>query len=853
MKRIDLSVFGAIEVIDIVALYGLVEKRQPQSQDKQRDDQEFPAQEIKIPGAAPLFDGRMSTSVMRDDDLDRELRAHLDLEADELRESGLNAEDARLAARRTLGNTTLLKEVIREMSSWTSFERLSQDLRYGIRLLRRSPGFSAVAILTLALGIGANTAIFSVVDAFLLRPLPFRDSNRLVRFWPANTKTGLLPYSVDTYPNFVDWKAQARSFDQIELYNTRSFNLTGADQPERVRGLYASAGLFQLLGVNPMLGRTFGPEEIVPGRDHVVLLNEALWQRRFGRDPGVLGRTVKLNGENFVVIGILPASFQFPPDEPSEIALPQPPDPDRGHGFIDVAGRLKRGVSFARAQAEMDTIERRLELQYPNTNKNAGVRLMSLRDSFSKDFRPALLVFLSAVAFVLLIACANVANLFLARAAGRQKELVVRAAMGAGRLRLMRQLITESALLGLAGGGVGLLFAFWGVKGLVLLVGSTFQTKAINTVSIDARVLVFAIALSLVVGIGAGLAPAWGTAKLDIHDALKDGSRGLTSNRRRNRLRSALVVAEIALALVLLAGAGLMIKTFVLLNRVDSGVRTDNVLVLELALNGTKYAKTQARAPFVSAVLNRVEQLPNVASAAVVTDPPLSGSEDSLSFSIERLPDLTPDKKIGLHVNVVGPGYLRTLGIPLLKGRDFTERDSQATPLIALINRAMAQKLWPNQDPIGARISSDRKNWATIQGVVGNVHQQNLGAEPYPEVYLSYLQDPFAWPYLTLLVHTTEDPTKLAPSIQSAIWSVEKDLPIPSVRTLDQLRSRSIAQPRLTALLLAVFAALALFLASVGFTASWPTRSPSAPMNWACAWPSALDAHRFCEWWSARG
>ena len=753
---------------------------------------------------------------MRDDDLERELRAHLDLESEDLRASGLNAREASYAARRTLGNTTLLKEVIREMGAWTSFERLAQDLRYGARLLRRSPGFSIVAILTLALGIGANTAIFSVVNAFLLRPLPFHDSDRLVRLWPTNTKSGLLPWPSSSYPNFVDLKTQAHRFEQLEAYAPRSFNITGGEQPENVVGLRTTGGFLQLLGVDPILGRTFVQEEIVPGRDHVVLLTQGLWQQRFGRDPGVLGKTVKLNDENFVVIGVLPGSFRFPPDTPAGIVLPQPPDPDRGHGFLSQVGRLNRGVSLVQAQAETDTIAKRLESQYPSVNKGAGVRILSLRDSFSKDFRPALLVFLSAVGFVLLIACANVANLFLARTAGRQKELVVRAAMGAGRLRLARQLMTESALLGLSGGVMGLLLAYWGVKGLVLLVGSTFDTQAMDTVSIDVRLLVFALVVSLAVGMISGLAPALGAARLDVNDTLKEGSRGLTGNRRRNRIRSTLVVAEVALALVLLVGAGLMIKTFVLLDRVDAGMRSENVLVLNFAMKGRKYAETQARAPFVSAVLHRVEQLPGVKSAGVVTATPLSGANDSLDFRITGRPDQEPDQKIELNVNIVGPGYLRTLGIPLLKGRDFTERDSLGTPLVALINRAMAQKFWPNEDPVGARISSDGKQWATIQGVVGDVHQKNLGADPYPEVYLSYLQDPFAWPYLTLLVHTSTDPTTLVGSIRSAIWTVEKDLPISSITTLEEIRSHSIAQPRLTALLLTVFAALALVLASVG-------------------------------------
>jgi putative ABC transport system permease protein len=572
----------------------------------------------------------------------------------------------------------------------------------------------------------------------------------------------------------------------------------------------------QLLQVNPIHGRTFVPDEIQPGGDHVVLLSEGLWQSRFARDPGVLGKTVKLNDEVFTVIGILPSTFQFPPDHPTDIVLPQPPDPDRGHGFLNVVGRFKPGVTLAQAQVEMDTIAKQQELLYPKQNQKAGVRVLSLRDSYAVNFRPALLIFLSAVGFVLLIACANVANLFLARTAGRHKELVLRAALGAGRVRLIRQLITESALLGLAGGAAGLAIAYWGVLGLVTLVRSTFATHALDTASIDGTVLAFTLLLSLAVGMVAGLAPAFGASRLDVNDTLKEGSRGLTGNRRRNRMRATLEVAEIALALVLLIGAGLMIKTFVLLNSVDAGIHPENVLTLNLAIGGKKYAETQARAPFVSEVLHRVEQLSGVQSAAVVTDIPLSGDIDAEGFSIEGRQDPAPDRKLSWNVNIVGPGYLRTLGIPLLKGRDFTERDSASTPLVALINQSLARKYWPSQDPIGARISSDKKTWATIRGVVGDVRQGGLGAEPVPEVYLSYLQDPFAWPYLTMLVHTSVDPMKLVASIQSAIWSVEKDLPITSIKTMEQIRSHSIAQPRLTALLLSVFAALALILAAVG-------------------------------------
>jgi len=751
-----------------------------------------------------------------DRDLNDELRFHLETRAERHQQSGMNPGEAAQEARHSFGNPTFLKEECRDMWTFQRIESFWQDLRYSARALRKSPGFSLVAILTLALGIGANTAIFSVVHALLLRPLPYKDAGRLVRLWPTNVKTGLLPYAITSYPGFMDWKNQSRSFEQVEGYVPRSFNLTGGDQPQRVYGLRSSAGLLTLLGVTPIHGRAFLDEEVEPGKDHVLLLSERLWQSRFARDPHVLGKIVKLNDENYTVIGILPAAFQFPPDNPCGLVLPLPPDPNRGHGFINVTGRLKSDATVAKAQVEMDTIARRLEMQYPKYDKDAGVRVLPLQESFVGSFRAALLIFLSAVGFVLLIACANVANLYLARTAGRQKEFVVRAAMGAGRFRLIRQLLTESALLGLAGGTAGLLFAYWGVKAMVMLVHAAFHTASVDSVSIDGAVLAFTLALSLLVGMVAGLAPALGVSRLDLNDTLKEGSRGVTGNQRRNRIRGALVVAEIALALVLLIGAGLTLKSFMILERVDAGVHPENVLVMNISMGGKKYAKTQARAPFMETVLHRIEQLPGVQSAAVVTDVPLTDNSDSMGISIEGRPDPPPKQKQSVNYNIVGPGYLRTLGIPLLKGRDFSGGDTGATPTVALINQAMARKFWPNENPIGARISTDKKNWASIEGVVGDVRQLGLRSEPQPEVYLSYLQDPFAWPYLSLLVHTSLDPMKQVPSIQDVIWSVDKDLPIASVSTMEQIRSGSIAQPRITALLLVVFASLALVLATVG-------------------------------------
>jgi len=593
-------------------------------------------------------------------------------------------------------------------------------------------------------------------------------------------------------------------------------NLTGGMQPERAHALRISTGLLSLLRIAPALGRGFLPDEIWPGKDHVVLLTEGIWKRNFASDPGVLGKTVKLNDENYVVVGVLPAAFQFPPTNPSDIVLPQPPDPNRGHGFVNVVGRLKPGARYAQAQAELDTISARVEAQHPRENGGAGVRVLSLHESYVSNLRPALLIFLSAVGFVLLIACANVANLFLGRTAGRQREMVMRAAMGAGRLRLVRQLLTEGALMGLAGGAMGLLIAFASMRGLEVLMRRNFPTLSVQQISLDTPVLLFTVVISLVVGLASGLMPALAASRLDLNDTLKESSRGLTGNRRRYRVRGALVVAEIALALVLLIGAGLMLKSFVLLENVNPGIQPQNILALNLGMSGKKYAKTEARAPFVEEMVARVEQIPGVQSAAVVTDVPLTSDNDNEAFQIEGQPYPGPKNRPIISVNVVVHGYLRTLGIPLLRGRDLSQRDNLASPTVVLVNQAMAHKYFDGQDPIGTRISADGKNWLTITGVVGDVRQQGLKAEPQPEVYLSYLQDPFEWPYLTLLVRTAGDPIKMTPTIESVVWAVDKDVPIPSVQTMEQIRSASIAQPRVTTLLLGVFAGLALVLAAIG-------------------------------------
>jgi len=688
---------------------------------------------------------------------------------------------------------------------------LFQDLRYALRQLRNSPGFALVSVLTLALGIGANAAIFSVVNAVLLRPLPYPDSNRLVRIWSTSPR---LSTDVSSYPDFRDWADQSRSFEQMAACSGRSFNLSGGDRPQRVEGLRTTAGLFSTLRVKPLLGRLFSDDEQSAGQDHLVLLTENMWKSHFNANAGILGSTLKLDDENYTVIGVLPSELDFPPGQKIALFVPLRPDPNRNHGFLSVLGRLRAGVTLNDAQAEMSTIALRLAGQYKQ-DKGQGVYLQSLQSSFVNDYRGALWVLQGAVGFVLLIACANVANLFLGKATARQRELAVRTSLGARRRRLIQQLLSESLVVALMGGAMGLLLANWGVGGLAELLTRWFSMSMARKITVDGRVLLFALAVTVLTSVVSGLAPALSALKLGLGEALKEGSRSLSSGIGRKRFRSTLVVSEVALALVLWSGAGLMIRSLVLLLQVDSGVRTNNVLAIDFSLASAKYSNAPARAATFQQILNRVDQIPGVRSSAVVADVPLTQNEDSLDFSIAGVPD-PPNKPRQARFNVVGPNYFRTLGIPLLTGRDFTDNDNLSAPVVVVINRAMARAFWPNQNPVGQRITTDQKSWYTVSGVAGDVRQMGLRSGTQPEVYVSYLQDPYQWPYMSMLVRTSSGPLKLLAAVEQAVWSVDKDLPPSHPRTLDQIRSDSIAQPRVIALLLGLFAALALVLASVG-------------------------------------
>ncbi|PYV43018.1 MAG: hypothetical protein DMG06_12185 [Acidobacteria bacterium] len=509
-------------------------------------------------------------------------------------------------------------------------------------------------------------------------------------------------------------------------------------------------------------------------------------------------------------------TLNFPLSRPPSLYVPLVPDPNRGHGYLDAVARLKSDIKLSEAQAEMDLIARRLEQQFPKTSKGRGINLVPLQDSVVGKFRPALLTLTGAVGFVLLIACANVANLLLARTAVRQKELAVRTTLGASRWRLIRQLLSESVLLALLGGSVGVLLAVWGIDLLVALLHKILPMPRLEAVSIDARVLGFTLLISLLTGLSFGLAPALGASKPDLNESLKEGSRSLAGSLRHTRIRSLLVVSEIALALVLLIGCGLMLKSFLLLRRVDPGLHPENILTLEFSLFESKYSQTRTRAAFFQQVLERLEALPGLQSAAVVADIPLSGYVDSLGFRIEGRVDLAPGEWLSAGFNVVSPNYFHTMSIPLLRGRDFNERDAENALPVIIINQTMARRFWPNEDPIDRRITMDGDRWYSIIGAVGDVRHLGLDTPPRPEAYICYLQDPVLWPYLSLVVRTESDALKLAPAVQGVVWAVDKDQPIANVTTMEQILSTSVAQPRVYLLLLGVFSSIALTLAAVG-------------------------------------
>jgi len=703
-------------------------------------------------------------------------------------------------------------------------ETLLKDLRYGIRSLLKHSSFTAIAVITLALGIGANTAMFSVINAVLLRPLPYHDPGRLVTIWEESPERDLYQLPI-SYANYRDWVDQNHVFEQISAYTFTNLNLTGAGEPARLSTVRTSANLFSLVGATPRLGRTFLPEEDKEGGNRVVILAHALWQSRFGSDPAIIGKSLTLNNQSHTVVGVMSPNFQFPVgfgylgkvlNDPTDLYVPIAATGDearRGNYSFFALGRLKPGVTIDQARAEMTTIERRLEQQYPEGNTGIGVSLIPTQEQTVKEIRPALLVLLGAVAFMLLIACANIANLLLARAASRQKEIAIRTALGASRLRVLRLLLTESLILSLAGGLLGLLLAFWGTDALMALTPDNIPR--LNEVGVDARVFGFTLAVSLVTGIFFGLIPAIHASKPDLNEALKEGSRGAMGSSAGKRTRSVLVAVEVALSLVLLIGAGLMIKSFARLQQMNLGFNPEKVLAVTLTLSNSRYPEERQQAAFFQETLNRLQSLPGVQSAGATTALPLTLELSGSDFRIEGHPEPEAGKELIIHTRSVSPGYFGTLGIRLLKGRDFSDRDKSDAPRTAVINSELARIYFLNEDPLGKRITfDDGQSWISIVGVIGDVKQLGLDSSAKPEVYFPYLQ--VSEPSMSLVARTVSDPLSLAAAVKNQIQTIDKDLPIDEAKTMQQLLAESISGRQFNMLLLTIFALVALVLAVVG-------------------------------------
>ncbi len=682
------------------------------------------------------------------------------------------------------------------------------ELRYALRTLRTNPAFTIVALLTLALGIAANTAIFSVVNAVLLRPLPYKDPERLVFIWGSNPRIGREEASL---PDFLDWRSQSTVFEGVAGLAPRSFTFTTKEGTDRIIGFGVTANFFSVVGVEPVLGRSFRQEEDRPGGDRVVILSHGFWERRLGADSKMLGTSLTLSGETYTVVGILPRSFRAPNDP--ELWTPMALDParfGRRSDFVIVIARLKNGVSLRTAQVEMTTIAQRLQQQYPQTNTLWTAEVVPLHAHLVRDIRLPLLLLLGAVGFVLLIACANVANLMLARAAVRRREIAVRAALGAGRARLIRQLLTESVVLAVAGGLLGTILAAWGISGLLAAAPSDLPRI---DVTIDRVVFGFTLGVSLLTGLLFGLAPALKASKLDLTESLKDDSRGSIGGRGA-RLRTALVAAEIALSVVLLVGAGLLIRSFWRLQAVPSGFRADNVLTLRLVQASTRYSEPVQFAQFYAQVLERVEGLPGVRAAGFINAVPLSGSNTNFGFAIEGRPPQPPGQNLTADFRVASPDYFRVMGIPLLKGRSFTAQDHTQASRVALINEATARRHFPDQNPLGQSIRIDGPP-RLIVGVVGNVKHASLASDMEADIYVPY-QQAGRVRSLTVVVRTEGDPIQLAGAIRREVQALDKEVPVFSVRTMQAVVEASLAQRRFIMTLLAIFAVLALILAAVG-------------------------------------
>ncbi len=698
----------------------------------------------------------------------------------------------------------------------------NQDLRYAVRMLLKKPGFTLVAVITLALGIGANTAIFSIVNAVLLRSLPYPEPDHLVQIWETFRPQDVMVTSISPH-NFADWQRENQSFERLASYSYATFTLTLDDQPEPVRGLRVSADFLSVMGVSPALGRDFLTEEDAPGKNRVLILSHALWQRRFAGDDQIVGQTIPVNGETFTIIGVMPESFMFP--DSTDIWSPMGLDLSRiqrGTSFLFGVGRLRKGVTLDAAQSEMSAIAASLEQQYPNTNTGCGVNLVALHDQLVVDVKLRLWVLFGAVGLVLLIACVNVANLLIARAATRRKEIAIRIAMGASRWRLIRQFLTESLLLSLAGGGAGLLMAMWGVDFLVA--ASPVQLAHTGEIGVDGWALGFTLLASIVTGLVFGIVPALQATRPDVQETLKEAGQSVTAGVARNRLRKTLVVAEITIALILLAGAGLFINSFLRLQRVPTGFDPENVLTMSLSLPRSRYPEPRQQQAFFEQAIEKISAIDGVRSAGATNDLPFSGSRSHTSFSIEGRPPAAPGESPHSDFRAVSSDYFAALGIQLLRGRSFTQRDTKDSPAVALINEEMARRYWPDEDPVGRRIQigSPEENRLydnkpvsrEIVGIIRDVKHWELNERAEAEMYVPFTQLPASRMFIA--VRGDEQVKNLAGAIRSAIQSLDPNQAVSSIRMMGERLSSSIATERVNTIVLGFFAVVAMLLAALG-------------------------------------
>jgi putative ABC transport system permease protein len=734
-----------------------------------------------------------------DRELAEEMQAHLEMQAEENEAEGMPADEARYAARRQFGNATLLKEESRALWGWRFCDVLAQDLRFAARLIRRNPGFSAIAILTLGLAIGGNTLVFSLVDAAVLRPLPYAEPDRLMMLWTVESESQRAMNS--SYPDYRDWRDQTHVFESMAAFAQSSFNLTGTAEPQRVDALASTPGLFELLGIRPAVGRSF-----TTGEDHVALLSHGLWIRSFGGDAGVVGRPVSLDGHRYTILGVLPSGFHFPPRRfggDPDVFVPLVPHLDRTVHELQVIGRLRSAATVQQAQTEMNAIAARLARSFPEKLRRQGVEVDPLHECVVADSRRTALVLMGAIGFVLLIACANVANLLLAQGAARRRELAIRIAIGAGRGRLIRQLLVESILLAALGGAVGVALAYAGLPLLTSLVPERtvfFMRVHDSGVHLNFAVLVFTAAVAVGAGILFGILPAFKSTA---------PARSSSPQFRQGHWRGALVAVEVSLAFVLLAGTGLMLNSMLRLLATDPGFRTTHLLTAYLALPEQNYADPKSKSAFFRQALERLEALPGVASAGATTSLPLTRDFSLTRLEIEQNPPVTGRAAM----QSISPGYLPAIGTPLVRGRLFTAADSDVSAAVAIINRSMAQRYWPKQDPLGKSIFLGGAP-VEIVGIVGDARTYALQEDPWPELYLPLSQRPAGQMYFVL--RAAARPASLVPAMKKEVWRVNPNLPITDIRTMDALVSIDVAMRRFILLLVGAFALTALGLSGVG-------------------------------------